>query len=283
MTFDRDMMSETSMLGQDHAHPSQAIYIGGTRFDLINRRQALEIMTGFVEDGAPHLVCASNLDCVVQCQRDTAYRETINCSSLSIADGMGIVYASRFIGCPLPENVGGRLIVLDFCRVAAERGYSIFLLGGGPGIADAAAKALIAMFPGLQIAGTFAPPLGFELSGDANEECVQAVRTAAPQALFVAFGAPKQEKWLGQNLPRISVPVAMGVGYTFDLLAGKFPLPPSWMTTVGLEWVFRLWHDPVRLAKRYLWRDLRFFGILLSEIWRHRRGLTPAVDNETGG
>jgi N-acetylglucosaminyldiphosphoundecaprenol N-acetyl-beta-D-mannosaminyltransferase len=258
------------------------VYIGGVRFDVINRRQALKRMTGFVEEGGPHLVCASNVDCVVQCQQDSAYRETINRSSLSIADGMGIVYASRFMGSPLPENVGGRLLVVDFCRVAGERGYRIFLLGGGPGIADAAAKSLTAMFPSLQIAGTFAPALGFELSGDANEECVQAVRSAAPHALFVAFGAPKQEKWLCQNLPRLNVSVAMGVGYTLDLLAGKFPLPPSWMTRVGLEWAFRLWHDPVRLAKRYLWRDLGFFPILLSETWCLRRDLTPR-HNEKGG
>lgn len=283
-------MSESSVLGDKQRRrggtaipQSQTIYIGGVRFDLIDRRHALESMTSFIDEGGPHLVCASNLDCVVQCQRDSAYRETINGSSLSLADGMGIVYASRLIGCPLPENVGGRLIVVDFCRVAAERGYRIFLLGGEPGIADAAAKALTTMFPRLQIAGTFSPPLGFELIEATNERCVQAVGNAAPQALFVAFGAPKQEKWLRQNLPRVNVPLAMGVGYTFDLLAGKFPVPPNWMTAVGLEWAFRLCHDPVRLAKRYLWRDLGFLPILLSEIWRRWRGVTRAVDNEPGG
>ena len=246
------------------------IHIGAVRFDAISRGQALEAMAGFVEEGGPHLVSASNVDCVVQCQRDFTYRDIINRSSLSLADGMGIIYASHLIGCPLPENVCGRLILVDFCKMAAERGYRIFLLGGGPGIAAAAANALIAMFPTLQVAGTFAPPFGFELSSDANEECVQAVRAAAPHALFVAFGAPKQEKWLSQNLPRVGVPLAMGVGYSFDLLAGKFPLPPSWMTSVGLEWAFRLCHDPIRLAKRYLWRDISFIPILLSEMWNRR-------------
>jgi N-acetylglucosaminyldiphosphoundecaprenol N-acetyl-beta-D-mannosaminyltransferase len=256
---------------RDKATPQlQETYIGGVRFDVIDRRDALESMTGFVEEGRPHFVSASNLDCVVQCQRDFAYREIINRSSLSLADGMGIVYASRLIGCSLPENIGGRLILVDFCRVAAERGYRIFLLGGGPGIAAAAANALIAMFPALQIAGTFSPLFGFELSSDASEECVRAVRAAAPDALFVAFGAPKQEKWLSQNLARLDVPIAMGVGYTFDLLAGKFPMPPIWMTSVGLEWAFRLCHDPIRLAKRYLWRDIRFIPILLSEVWNQR-------------
>lgn len=248
----------------------QSTYIGGVRFDLIGRGGALESMTTFVEEGGPHLVTASNVDCVVQCQRDSLYREIINHSSLSLADGMGIIYASRLSGCPLPENVCGRRIMVDFCRIAAHRGYRIFLLGGGDGIAATAADALVDMFPTLEIAGTFAPPFGFGLSSNANEECVQAVRAAAPHALFVAFGAPKQEKWLSQNLPRLEVPVAMGVGYTFDLLAGKFPMPPGWMTSIGLEWAFRLRHDPVRLAKRYLWQDMRFAPILFSEIWNRR-------------
>lgn len=252
-------------------HEKRAIYIGGVRFDVINRRQALECMTGFVEQGGSHLVCTPNVDHIVQCELDPAFRETINRSSLSVADGMGVVYTSRLIGRPLPENVGGRLLLLDFCRVAAKEGYRIFLLGGEPGIPETAAQALTATFPGLQIAGTFAPPVGFELSGDASEECVEAVRVAKPQALFVAFGAPKQEKWLSKNLTRINVPVSMGVGYAFDLLAGKFPLPPKWMTAVGLEWAFRLWHDPKRLAKRYLWRDFRFLPIVVSETLRQRR------------
>lgn len=257
--------------GSSAIHSPQTIYIGGVRFDLIDRRQALESLVEFVEAGGPHVLCASNVDCVVQCQQDAEYRETINRSSLSLSDGMGIVYASRVIGRRLPGNVAGRLLMMEFCRVAAEKGYRIFLLGGGPGIATAAANVLTTMFPGLQVAGTFAPPLGFELSGDANEECVRAVRAATPHALFVAFGAPKQEKWLSQNLPRTNVPVGMGVGCTFDVLAGKFPEPPRWMTTVGLEWAFRLCHDPLRLAQRYLWRDLKFFGILVSEIRNGRR------------
>lgn len=281
-------MAKSSLSSVEHAQVDThgtatgglpAIYIGGVRFDNISRSQALESMVRFITEGGSHLVCASNVDCVVQCQLDSAFRETINRSSLSVADGMGVVYTSRFLGCPLPENIGGRLLLVDFCRVAAKKGYRIFLLGAEPGIAERAAKALTTMFPGLQVTGTFAPPIGFELSSDANEECVRAVRAAGPHALFVAFGAPKQEKWLSQNLARINVPVSMGVGYAFDLLAGKFPLPPIWMTSVGLEWAFRLWHDPVRLAKRYLWRDLRFLRILVSEACLRRRMLTSVVEN----
>jgi len=256
------------------AHELAATYIGGVRFDVVTRLQALERMTEFVLQGRPHLICTPNLDHVVQCQTDVAFREVINRSSLSVADGMGVVYASRLLGRGLPETVGGRLLLLDFCRVAARKGYRVFLLGGEPGIAESAAMALVAMFPGLQVVGTFAPPMEFELDSTANEQCVRAVRAAAPQALFVAFGAPKQEKWLSKNFTHMNVPVSMGVGYAFDLLAEKFPTPPHWMTSTGLEWAFRLWHDPRRLAKRYLWRDLTFFQILLFETARRRTMLT---------
>jgi N-acetylglucosaminyldiphosphoundecaprenol N-acetyl-beta-D-mannosaminyltransferase len=247
-----------------------AVHIGAVRFDVINRREALETLMNFIENGGPHLVCSPNLDGVVLCQRDIVLRDIINHASLSIADGMGIVYASRLIGRALPENVGGRLLMLDLCRVAADQGYRIFLLGGEAGIAERAAGTLRKLFPGIKIAGTFAPPMGFGVNSRESDECVMAVRAAQPDCLFVAFGSPKQEKWLYENLKRLNVPVSMYIGYALDLLALKFPAPPEWMTAMGLEWVFRLWHDPVRLAKRYLWRDIGFIPILLSEIWNHR-------------
>jgi N-acetylglucosaminyldiphosphoundecaprenol N-acetyl-beta-D-mannosaminyltransferase len=267
------------------AHPTfarkpPAIYIGGVRFDVVTRLQALETMAAFVQQGGAHLVCTPNLDHVVQCRADLAFRDTINRSSLAVADGMGVVYASRLLACPLPENVGGRLLCVEFCRLASRRGYRVCLVGGAPGIAEKAAEALCRNFPGLRVVGAFAPPMGFDVEGPESDGCVERIRRCSPHALFVAFGAPKQEMWLSRNRHRLGVPICMGVGYAFDLLAGKSPAPPSWMTRTGLEWAFRLWHDPGRLAKRYLWRDLRFFPILLSEVARRRGKPTPTFQSE---
>jgi N-acetylglucosaminyldiphosphoundecaprenol N-acetyl-beta-D-mannosaminyltransferase len=227
-------------------------------------------MAAFIRDGGTHLVFTPNFDFIVQCQTDTPFRDVINTCDLSVADGMGVMYASRLLGEALPENVSGRLLCVEFCRLASRRGYRVCLVGGGPGIAEKAAEALCRKFPGLSIAGAFAPPVGFDLQGPESDRCVQRIRRCSPDALFVAFGAPKQEMWLSRNRHQLGVPVCMGVGYTLDLLAGKYPLPPAWATRVGLEWLCRLVHDPVRLGKRYLGRDLKFLPPLLAQVAQHR-------------
>jgi N-acetylglucosaminyldiphosphoundecaprenol N-acetyl-beta-D-mannosaminyltransferase len=238
-------------------------------------------MDAFVRDGAPHIICTPNFDHVVQCQADLVFRNIIENCALSVADGMGVIYASWLLGEPLPENVSGRVLCVEFCRLASQRGYRVCLLGGGPGIAEKAADTLQKQFPGLKVVDAFGPEIGSGPDNSDGEASVQRVRRCSPDVLFVALGAPKQEMWLSRNQHSLGVPVCMGVGYTFDLLAGKYPLPPEWATRVGLEWLYRLLHDPVRLGKRYVVQDLAFVPKLLAEI-AHKRIKRPVTSSVSG-
>jgi N-acetylglucosaminyldiphosphoundecaprenol N-acetyl-beta-D-mannosaminyltransferase len=130
-------------------------------------------------------------------------------------------------------------------------------------VGDAAAAKLQNLYPGLRIAGTYAPPMG-PLDDAANAEIVEIIRAAAPDLLFVALGAPRQDLWIREHMAQLQIPVAMGVGCTLDVLAGSIRRAPSWMQRLGLEWAFRLGQEPRRLWRRYLLRDL---PLLMRLMW----------------
>jgi N-acetylglucosaminyldiphosphoundecaprenol N-acetyl-beta-D-mannosaminyltransferase len=155
----------------------------------------------------------------------------------------------------LAERVAGVELVNESCRIAAEQGLRVFLLGAGPGVAEAAGRRLQASYPGLLVAGTYSPPIG-TLRHTENEHIVDMIRDVHPDFLFVALGAPRQDMWIREHQHLLQVPVAMGVGCVFDLLAGTVKRAPVWMQRTGLEWAFRLVQEPTRLWRRYLVNDL---------------------------
>ena len=230
-------------------------------------------MKNFIEEGGPHQVCTPNVDFIMQAQKDQEFFRILNHTQLSVPDGMWVVYASRFLGTPLKENVKGRILVVHLCRQASELGHSVFLLGGEPGVADQAAEMLKKQFPELKVAGTLAPAFGFDQNQTENDVVVEKLRQAKPDILFVGLGAPKQDKWIANNLSQTGVPVALGIGCTFDVISGKVKEAPRWMTDVGLEWLFRLTREPGRLWVRYLVRDPQFiWKVILQKL---RKNVKP--------
>jgi N-acetylglucosaminyldiphosphoundecaprenol N-acetyl-beta-D-mannosaminyltransferase len=209
----------------------------------------------------------------MQAQKDQEFFRILNRAQLSVPDGMWVVYASRFLGTPLKENVKGRILVIHLCRQASELGHSVFLLGGEPGVAAQAAEVLKNQFPDLKVAGTLAPPFGFDQKQSENDTVIEKLRQAKPDILFVGLGAPKQDKWIANNLAKTGIPVALGIGCTFDVISGKVKEAPRWMTEVGLEWLFRLTREPGRLWVRYLIRDPQFlWKVVLQKL---RKNVKP--------
>jgi N-acetylglucosaminyldiphosphoundecaprenol N-acetyl-beta-D-mannosaminyltransferase len=207
-------------------------------------------------------VVTVNLDFLSIAERNSTFRETLNEADLAVADGMPLVWLSRLKGEPLAERVAGVELVGESCRVAAELGGSVFLLGAAPGVAEAAGRRLETLNPGLSIAGTYSPPVG-PLTPRENDRIVRMVREAAPDCLFVALGAPRQDLWIRENLSQLQVPMAMGVGCVLDLLAGSVRRAPVWMQRMCLEWAYRLGQEPTRLWRRYLLNDLPMFARLM--------------------
>jgi N-acetylglucosaminyldiphosphoundecaprenol N-acetyl-beta-D-mannosaminyltransferase len=242
-----------------YAHGAEAertrVGLGCISVDNVDLAAATERMAAFMDSGRPHQVVTVNLDFISIASRDDTFRATINDADLAVADGMPLVWLSRLQGQSLAERVAGVELVIETCRLAAEQGASVFLLGAAEGVAEAAAQRLTKMLPGLRIAGCYSPPIG-QLSPEEDDRIVRMIRDAAPDLLFVALGAPRQDLWIRQHQPELRVPVAMGVGCVFDVLAGAVRRAPPWMQRMGLEWAFRLGQEPHRLWRRYLLNDL---------------------------
>jgi N-acetylglucosaminyldiphosphoundecaprenol N-acetyl-beta-D-mannosaminyltransferase len=229
--------------------------------DQLDLDGAVERIRGLLESGQPHQVVTVNMDFLSIAQRNADFRETLNAADLAVADGMPLVWLSRLKGTPLPERVAGVDLVAECCALAAEQNARVFLLGAAPGIAEQAAAELEARYPGLD-AHSYSPPVG-ELTADENDRMIRMIQQAAPRFLFVALGAPRQDMWIREHLQELDVPVAMGVGCVFDLLAGNVVRAPGWMQQAGLEWAFRLVQEPGRLWRRYLVNDLPLLGQLM--------------------
>ena len=221
------------------------------------RHAVLEILTRF-DRGARTFVITANPEFVMLARRDADIAAVARRADLVVADGTGVAVASRLLATPV-ARVPGRLLVNALSTGLAERRASVFLLGAAPGVAERAADALRVRAPGLRIAGTYA--------GDAGDDADTAarVRAAAPDVLLVAFGMPKQERWLARNLPSLpSVRIAIGVGGVFDQLAGLRRVPPPLLHRLGLEWLWRLVIEPSR------WRRQRVLPVFALLVLRQR-------------
>lgn len=225
-----------------------------------------EQLDSFVQSGQPHQIVTVNMDFLRLARTDTDFRNALNGADLSVPDGVPVLWAARLLGKPLADRVTGIDIVEHGAALAAERGYRVFLLGAEPGVAAAAAAELSRRHPGLWVAGVYSPPFG-PMSEEANAHMVRMVRDARPDMLFVAFGAPRQDTWIAHHRHELGVPVMVGVGGTFNFLAGRVSRAPTWMQRRGLEWLYRLKQEPRRLWKRYLLGDMPvFLRIVLGRV-----------------
>ncbi len=237
-------------------HPTSNIL--GVRVDNVNYDKALSTIEGFIESGAPHQVVTVNPEFIVAAQSDENFRHILNASSLALPDGVGLLWAARFIGQPLQERVTGTDTVQRLAALAAQKGYSLFLLGAAPGVAVETAARLCQTHPGLRIAGTHAGSPTLE----EDDEIVRLIQKAKPDVLLVAYGAPQQDEWVARNLERLGVPVAMGVGGAFDFISGRAKRAPHWLQCLGLEWLHRLYHQPWRWRRmlalpKFVWLVVR--------------------------
>ncbi|MDB5295077.1 MAG: putative glycosyltransferase [Phycisphaerales bacterium] len=238
--------------------------IEGVELHAITEAHVIEHILAELDDGRGGMVCTVNLDYLYRCRRDLQFDALVSEADLAVPDGMPVLWAGRLQGDRVPERVAGSNLITTLNAAAAARGRSIFLLGGSPGAADGAAAVLRAKFPHLRIAGIHVPPMGFEHSEKLWAELEQAITAAAPDIVWVALGAPKQERTtvrLRSALPRAWW---LGVGNSFSFLAGQTPRAPRWMQRTGLEWVHRLVHEPSKLWKRYLVSGVPFALRLLA-------------------
>jgi N-acetylglucosaminyldiphosphoundecaprenol N-acetyl-beta-D-mannosaminyltransferase len=218
----------------------------------------------------PLTVVGPNAHLVTMAEDDSRFAEAMQDADLAVPDGISVVMASRLLGAPLPERVTGGDLMERMCAEAAHYRLRVFFLGGLPGAAVMAAHQLRKRYPGLEICGTYAPPLGFENDAAELARIERAVAEAAPDLLCVAFGAPKQEIWMQENREYLPVGAIMAVGAAFDTQAGLRRRAPHWIQRIALEWLFRLLMEPRRLWRRYLIGNARF-AVLVIRQWARER------------
>jgi len=197
-------------------------------------------------------VVTPNLDILHKLTTDDSFAKLVEPATIRVADGMPLIWASKIAGNPLPERVAGSDLVWHLCERAAERGYSIFLLGGDEGIAERAARVLEAKYPGLRIAGTHCPPFGFEKDPEHMDLIRSKLSQTKPTIVLVALGCPKQERLIDTLRHDFQETWFFGIGISLSFVTGDVRRAPAWARKLGLEWAHRLLQEPGRLARRYL-------------------------------
>jgi N-acetylglucosaminyldiphosphoundecaprenol N-acetyl-beta-D-mannosaminyltransferase len=244
----------------------QRVVIGDALIDNLTMSEAIDRIEALIRAGRPSYVVTPNVDHIVKLQSDPAFRDAYRDAGLVLPDGMPLLWAARFLKTPLKQKVSGSDLFPRFCRIAAEKGYRLFFLGGRQGAADRAADLFRQQHPGIQIQ-THCPPMGFERDEAENAQIVKMIRDFAPHILFVGLGAPKQELWLHKHHQQAAVPVSIGVGASFDFVAGYVRRAPVLFQKTGFEWAWRLMQEPRRMYRRYLLEDPEFFRL----VWKQKR------------
>lgn len=240
------------------------IKVGNIWLDPLTERQVVSVVREAWAAGRGGSVITVNADIARAGARSPVLAELIGSGSLVVADGMPLVWATRLAPPKLPERVAGSSLVFTLSEAAAADRRSVFVLGGADGVPVKAAEALRARFEGLDIAGTAAPPLGFDRTDEGVRDVVTAVASAAPDLVLVGLGFPKQERLIAQLREACPAAWHLGCGAGISMAAGEFRRASPLLQRLGLEWAHRLALEPRRLAGRYLRDDLPFAVGLLA-------------------
>jgi N-acetylglucosaminyldiphosphoundecaprenol N-acetyl-beta-D-mannosaminyltransferase len=225
--------------------PNQTIHILGLPVDAITYPQWLDLIGEWIASNRIHHVCTINPEFIMIARRDINFHNILSRADLCVPDGVGLLWAARHLGKPLPERVTGSDGVPKIAERAAQMSWKLYFLGAAPGVADQAAAILRQQHPTLQIVGIY----GGSPAPDEEDSIVEKVNASGADILFVAYGAPEQDKWIARNLPRLQVKMAMGVGGSFDFVAGVVLRAPLWMRRYGIEWLYRLYLQPWRIRR----------------------------------
>lgn len=241
------------------------IAILGACFDHLTLATALRRIEEMIDSRQPHYLLTANVDFLAQAHKDPELRRILLDAHLVLCDGTPLVWASRWLGNPLPERVAGSDLVPLLLEKAAQNQHRLFFLGATPESNARAVSRVRTQFPDCPIVGSYSPPFRPLLEMD-HDGIARRIRAARPDILLVSFGCPKAEKWMAMHYRSLGVPVMIGVGATIDFLAGTARRAPRWMQRSGTEWCYRLLQEPRRLLRRYA-NDLSFFASSMVAQW----------------
>lgn len=235
-----------------------------TQIDNLTMNETLDAIDLLIQENKSAYVVTPNVDHIVQLETNKELQAVYANASLILTDGKPLLWIAKWYGTPIKEKISGSDLFPLLCKMAAEKGYKMFFLGAAEGVAAKAAENLCRKYDGLQIVGTYSPPIGFENNQSEMVKIKKMIIEAKPEILVVGLGCPKQEKFMYHYCKELGVPISFGLGASFDFEAGNIKRAPRWMADHGLEWLFRITQDPKRMAKRYLVKDLKIVKLMMK-------------------
>lgn len=251
--------------------PKDRVNILDVEVSRYNLDETMGLFCNAIDTGRKLRVSVTPVNCVLWAYRDENLKKIYNSADLVTADGVPLVWASKFLGSSIKGRVTGLDLLPEFSKISADKGYRLFFLGAAEGVATKLANYLKSVNPGLKIAGTYSPPFADQFSEAENDKMIDMINKSKTDILWVSLTAPKQDYWIAEHFDRLNVAIAIGVGAAFDVVAGNIKRSPKWMQKAGLEWLFRLAQEPGRLSKRYLIEAPQFIPLLFKQKWSSLR------------
>lgn len=232
-----------------------------TYIDNVTLDEAVKHIEECIDKKVIGQVITPNVDQIVRMEWDERFKKICENCELLLVDGHPLMWIAKAYGRPFKEKIPGSDLVPVLCKEAAAKGYKIFLLGAAEGVAAKAAEILKNQYPGLQVAGTYSPPFGFEK----NEEEIKKINTILKESgadmLFVGMGVPKQDIFIHENMHKYQISMSFSIGGTIDFIAGTQKRAPKWISKIGFEWLYRFFQNPTRMFKRYFVDDMKIIKL----------------------
>jgi N-acetylglucosaminyldiphosphoundecaprenol N-acetyl-beta-D-mannosaminyltransferase len=253
--------------------PPSTVDVVGVPLGLIDYEQTLDWIDATVAARQRGYVCVCNVHTVMASAEDEGLRAALLSSSINVPDGQPLVWALGALGYPLGDRVYGPELMARACARSAVSGQRLYLYGGrNQGALVQLALNLRQRYPGVRIVGGYSPPHR-PLTDQERDAVANEINGSRADVVWAGIGVPKQEKWMAEMRPRLDAPVLIGVGAAFDFHAGLVPQAPNWIQESGLEWAYRLAHEPRRLARRYIRYNPRFVLAFGRQLVQHRRAV----------
>lgn len=232
-----------------------------TDIDNLTMAETLNEIDKLIQKKNCSYVVTPNVDHIVRLEKDEELQKVYKNASLILTDGKPLIWISKWYKTPIKEKISGSDLFPRVCQLAANKNYTMYLLGAAEGVADTAARNLMKKYPGLNIVGTYSPPFGFEKNEQEMNKIKTQIQDVHPDILIVGLGCPKQEKFMYYHCKELGVPISFGLGGSIDFEAGNIKRAPKWMSNHGLEWLYRFSKEPKRLFKRYFVDDLKIISV----------------------
>lgn len=230
----------------------------------VNMEETISAIEDMIRMGKKSYIVAINVDVVMKIEKDAYLKKITDEADMVLVDGKPLVWISKLHRVPIKTKISGSDLVPELCRIAADKGYTVFILGGKEGIAEQAYKRLKKQYPKIRITGTYAPPFGFEKDETELRKINEIISRAKPDLLITCFGCPKQEKFIYENIDKYDAKVSVCAGATVDFVAGNIKRAPAWMSDHGFEWLYRFFQEPKRLFKRYFIDDMQIVKLIIK-------------------